>query len=394
MSRLQAMHEAAGARWSDGDARVPRNYGDPAAEYDAARGDAVVIERLDRSFVRVHGRDPVKMVQGLISNDIANAPAGRAVYATVLTPKGKMVADVRVMRHGADLLLETDTAAAEPLMGHLRKFVPPLFAKFEDANAAWGEIGVYGPRAGDVVAKVFAFDGGDRGDRGDGVGRGDPSDAGAAEDDRLSRTSPTGNTAEDDLLMATFDDVPVMVVATSYAGVPGFDIMMPPDLLERVWSAIVAAGGRPAGHATLDVLRIEAGSPRWGAELTENTIPLEAGLRDRAISQTKGCYTGQEVIVRILHRGHVNWILRRVLLGDAAAPAADAELVNEAGKKVGRITSAAWSPRHGQTIGLGYVRREVEPGTRLSMGGSDVVVAKADAEPVLQNDSRGHGSVT
>jgi folate-binding protein YgfZ len=362
MSRLQPMHEAAGARWSDGDVRVPRNYGDPAAEYEAARSDVVVIERLDRSFVRVHGRDPVQMVQGLISNDIANAPAERAVYATVLTPKGKMVADVRVMRHGADLLLETDAAAAEPLMGHLRKFVPPLFAKFEDANAAWGEIGVYGPRAGDVVEKVFAVDARD-------------------------------HAAEDDLLTATFDDVPVMVVATSYAGVPGFDIMMPADLLARVWPAIVAAGARPAGHATLDVLRIEAGSPRWGAELTENTIPLEAGLRDRAISQTKGCYTGQEVIVRILHRGHVNWILRRVMLGDAAAPAAEAELTNEVGKKVGRITSAAWSPKYGQTIGLGYVRREVEPGTRLSMGGWDVVVAETDQEPVLQNDPRGHGSV-
>ncbi|MGH7449679.1 MAG: hypothetical protein ACRELT_19045, partial [Longimicrobiales bacterium] len=159
MTRLLALHEAAGARWSgEGAARVPRNYGDPAAEYEAARSGVVVAERVDRSFVRVHGRDPVKMVQGLVSNDIASASPNRAVYATVLTPKGKMVADVRVLRHGLDLLLETDRAAAEPLMAHLRKFVPPLFARFEDANAAWGELGVYGPHSRDVLMKVFGID--------------------------------------------------------------------------------------------------------------------------------------------------------------------------------------------------------------------------------------------
>src|SRR5690606_23585226 len=145
--------------WSDdGQARVPRNYGEPAAEYEAARSDVIVVDRADRSFVRVHGRDPVKMVQGLISNDIAGAPASRAVYAAVLTPKGKMVSDVRVLRHGADLLLETDARAAEAVMAHLRKFVPPLFARFEDANAAWAELGLYGPNAAGLLERVFDVD--------------------------------------------------------------------------------------------------------------------------------------------------------------------------------------------------------------------------------------------
>jgi tRNA-modifying protein YgfZ len=128
------------------------------------------------------------------------------------------------------------------------------------------------------------------------------------------------------------------------------------------------AGARRAGHATLDVLRIEAGRPKWGAELDESRIPLEAGLRERAISETKGCYTGQEVIIRVLHRGHVNWLLRGVLLGDAPAPSRDASLVRtEDSKQVGRVTSTAWSPRLGQTVALAYVRREVEPGTVLRL---------------------------
>jgi tRNA-modifying protein YgfZ len=177
---------------------------------------------------------------------------------------------------------------------------------------------------------------------------------------------------EDVVCDGVVDDVPVIVVTTSHVDVPGYDVFCPASAVDEVWRRVTAAGAVPAGHATLDVLRIEAGRPRWGAELVETTIPLEAGLRDRAISESKGCYTGQEVIVRILHRGHVNWLLRGVLLGDAPAPAPDAELVGEAdGKRLGRITSAAWSPKHGQTLALAFVRREVEPPASLRLGTPD-----------------------
>lgn len=352
MTTLHAVHEQLGARWEDreeaaGDAPLPRNYGDPAAEYRAAREAAALVDRADRRFIRVHGRDPLRMVQGLVSNDVTGAPADRAVYAVALTPKGKMVADMRIVRRGGELLLEVDRAAAEPLAAHLRKFVPPLFARFEEADGAWGELGVYGPEAAAVLRRVLG------------------EDAAA-----LRR--------EDDVREAEVDDVPVTVLATSYADVPGFDILVPRASLETVWRRLGAAGARPMGHATLDVLRIEAGSPRWGAELDGNTIPLEAGLRERAISETKGCYTGQEVIIRILHRGHVNRLLRGVLLGDAAAPARDAALVRPGdGRNVGRITSAAWSPKHGQTIALAYVRREVDLPATLHLataGGPEVTV--------------------
>jgi folate-binding protein YgfZ len=356
------LHEQAGARWSDtGHGRVPRNYGDPATEYDAARNDVVIADRSDRRLVRVHGRDPVRMIQGLISNDITKATADRVVYATALTAKGKMVADMRVLMHGVDVLLEVDSGAADAVMSHLRKFVPPLFARFEDASVAWGVIGVYGPRARAVLMKLFG--------------------TGIRED-----------VVEDDLHTMSLHDATVMVIATSHFDIPGFDLIVPTDMLERVWQDLTAAGVRPAGHATLDVLRIEAGSPRWGAELAETTIPLEAGLRDRAISQTKGCYTGQEVIIRILHRGHVNWLLRRILMGDTAAPAADTALISMTdGKKVGRITSAAWSPKWRQTIGLGYVRREVEVGAEVHLESADGPIATiADAAPIIQNGSGRH----
>jgi folate-binding protein YgfZ len=324
-----ALHDARGARRDDTSA-LPRNYGDPAAEYDAARSSAALIDRADRALVRVHGRDPVRMIQGLISNDIGGLGEDRAVYAAVLTPKGRMIADVRVLRTGEELLLDTDMRALEPLLAHLKKFVPPLFARAENVTDAWSVIGVYGPGATRVLHSVFDMQ----------------------IDDVQDAITIAGG---------------VRIIATHYTGDAGADIIVPHYDAVALWERIESAGARPIGHATLDVLRIEAGQPRWGAELDESTIPLEAGLRARAISETKGCYTGQEVIIRILHRGHVNRHLRGVLLGDVAAPARDTELFND-GRAVGRITSAAWSPRHAQTIALAYVRREIVPPADVRLG--------------------------
>jgi folate-binding protein YgfZ len=319
---------------------LPRNYGDPPAEYHAARNSVAICDRRDRRFLRVHGRDPVRMVQGLASNDIAAASAARAVYATVLTPKGKMVADVRVLRRGDELLLEADAAAVDGLAAHLRKFVPPLFARFE-AAPSWTALTVCGPNARALLEAETGVTLPDAGD-------------------------------EDAACDVAFGDTPGVIVATSHTDVPAYDLLVEGASADDAWRRLTAAGAVPLGHATLDVLRIEAGTPRWGAELTEATIPLEAGLRRRAISETKGCYTGQEVIVRILHRGHVNWLLRGVLLGDAAAPGRDAPLFRDSdGRQVGRITSAAWSPKHGQEIALAYVRREVEPPAPLRLGAAD-----------------------
>jgi tRNA-modifying protein YgfZ len=359
------LHENAGVRWADTATgmRLPRNYGDPAAEYDAAQTAAVVADRPDRSFLRVHGRDPIRMLQGLITNDLAGAPTNRAVYAAVLTAKGRMVADVRVLRLGPELLVETAETAAEPLTAHLRKFVPPLFARFEDASERWTVLTVLGPKAAQVLADALGVS----------------VAGGIAEDDVASATIPQYPHIPDIPSISKGDDgdggdggmTAGSIIGSAEFGMGGVDLIVGSDVAPDVWRRLVEAGARPAGHATLEVLRVEAGRPRWGAELTDAVIPLEAGLRSRAISETKGCYTGQEVIIRILHRGHVNWHLRGLLLGDVQAPAQETPLFSSAGKQVGRITSAVWSPRHGQVIGLGYVRREVEPSSVLHLGAPD-----------------------
>jgi folate-binding protein YgfZ len=174
--------------------------------------------------------------------------------------------------------------------------------------------------------------------------------------------------AEDDAVPLSFQGETVFAVRTGEAGVMGFDLIVPAGLRDALCSALLQAGAKAAPLETLELLRIEAGRPRWGAELDEEVIPLEAGLLQRAISTGKGCYTGQEVIVRILHRGHVNRHLRGLLLGGASPPLPGTQLLppGEA-KPVGRVTSACVSPRLGQTIALAYVRREIAPGSTLRL---------------------------
>ena len=286
-----------------------------------------LIERTDRAVTRMFGRDPVRMIQGLVTNDVAGAAVDTPVYAALLTPKGKMIGDARIVRRANnDIWIEADVAALENIEANLKKTVPPLFARAERVADA-RVIGIYGAGAEEV------------------------------------------------------DIDHELALATSYAGLPGVDYIVRGD-------AALPELPRMAPEE-LETLRIEAGSPRWGAELTEEVIPLEAGLRDSAISQSKGCYTGQEVIIRILHRGHVNRHLRGLLLGDADVPAVGSEVVRAADQKVvGRITSATYSDSLHQAIALAYIRREVEPG-------ATVQVAARDAEVVeLPFQKQGHEGIS
>lgn len=356
-SPLRALQDAAGAAWAEvAGRRVARHYGDALAEYRAVRAAAGLAERGDRARIRLWGKDPVKMVHGLVTNDLLKAAAGEGVYAAMLTPKGRTIAELRVFRRelpgGVEVLLDLPREALEGTRDHLKRMVPPMFARWADVSDSIADLGVYGPRAGAIVATVLGAE---------------PS------------------AAEDAHAEARFGDIPVLVAATRQIGLEsGFDLFVDTDDAAALWTALADAGARPVGFGTLETLRIEAGRPRYGAELTEEVIPTEAfeetGLMERAVSFTKGCYTGQEVIIRIAHRGHVNRHLRGLLLGDAPAPAIGARLVHpETGKDIGWLTSVAWSPLLGQTVALGYVRREVEPGATVRVGaadGAEAAVAK------------------
>jgi folate-binding protein YgfZ len=351
-SALRPLLEGAGAAFGDVAGHpVARHFGDGAAEYRALRESAGVAVRGDRARFRLWGKDPARMMHGLISNDLLKAEAGRGVYAAMLTAKGRMIADVRVFRRAdGEVLVSVAREAREGTREHLKKMVPPMFARWADATDEVEEIGVYGPGARALLARV------------------------------LDAELPA--LAEDAFVEPEYAGARLLVASTREAGgEEGFDVFVPADRAAALWTALHGADARPVGFGVLETLRIEAGRPRYGRELTEETIPTEAyessGLMERAISFTKGCYTGQEVIIRIAHRGHVNRHLRGLLLGDAPAPAARAPLVNpETGKEVGWTTSAAFSPRLGQTVAMGYVRREMQPGAEVRVGAADGPAAR------------------
>ena len=328
------------------------DFGDAAAEYRAVREAVGISDRQDLVQLRLTGRDPVKMLHGLISNDLAGATSGRAVYAAMLNPKGKMIADLRAFSRtvggGTEVRVVVPEEALTGTIDHLKKFIPPMFARSEVLSDS-EVIGVYGPLVKLLLEKVTG--------------------------------GQIPEIAEDELLEIDLRSVGVLGIGTRYVGgEAGFDLLIPPGVGDAVRDILLDAsaelGGRRVGTSALEALRIEAGQPRYGRELTEATIPTEAyestGSMARAISFTKGCYTGQEVIVRIAHRGHVNRALRGLRLGQLPVPAMETELfAPESLKPVGRITSAAESPLLGETIALGYLRREVVPGDRVMVGSTE-----------------------
>jgi folate-binding protein YgfZ len=266
---------------------------------------------------------------------------GRGRYGLVLTPKGKIVTDLRIFPLGGGpdpgFLLDVSAAGRDALDAHFGKFLPPRLAKAEDVSGVTGMLTFLGPGAPELLTR-------------DALGlRVDP-DALAALDEGELR------------LVGQRLDRDVAVVGTRDVAAPAFDLLAHRDTVESLRDRLREAGVAELSPEAWEALRIEAGRPAFGVDMNADTIPVEAGVHQRAIDYQKGCYTGQEVIVRIRDRGRVNRHLRGVLLGDEPPPPAETELFSpEEEKAVGRITSAAFSPRLGQTAGLGYVRREVEP---------------------------------
>ncbi len=345
------------------EAGVVFDHGDSAAEYDAVRQGAGVVDRDDVAHLVLTGRDPVRMIQGLITGDLSNAPEDRAVYGVMLTPKGRTIAELRAHKRTADgateVWLQLPREVLEGATSHLRRSVPPLYARWKDVSEDRGMIGVYGPRAAELLTSVLG-----------------------------ESVSPL---EEDHIAASEWQGIELLLIGTRYGGgEEGFDLLVERSSMATLREALLGAGDgwvRRVGFEALEVLRIEAGVPRGGHELTEASIPTEAfeaiGLMPRAISFDKGCYTGQEVIVRIAHRGHVNRHLRGLVLrADDPSPEAETRLHHpETGRDVGWITSVANSPRLGSPVALAYVRRELEPGMEVRVGAPEGPVARVSDLP-------------
>jgi len=303
-----------------------------------------MFDRSSLGTIVLTGADRATFLHALLTNDIASLSAGKGAYAAYLTPQGRMISDMRVVETGTRMLLGVGRDDAGALADRLDKLIFSEDVQVKDASADLNVIGVHGPSAAETVQRAAGVPVADL----------------AAEYDNVTSDSLT-------------------IVRDAALGLPGFDIHVAARDANALRARLLDAGVVDASGETYEVLRIEAGRPRFGVDMNADTIPLEAGIEDRAISFTKGCYVGQEVIVRVMHRGHGR-VARRlvsIVLSGGPVPAhGDAIFAGE--RQVGAITSATASPKHGSPLALGYVQRDyAAPGTGLTVNGLQARVHEA-----------------
>lgn len=305
----------------------------------------LLVDRSSRGRIKLKGSERAAFLHGLLTNDIASLMPGTGTYAAYLTPQGRMISDMRVVETGDAILLDVESSVVDALARKLDSLVFSEDVTIENVTAATTAIGVHGDSANALLEQTAA-------------------------------PAPSALERQFDNMPTSIAGCDALLVRDDYLGVPGFDLYVAARDVARVRSALVERGGALADDATVEALRIEAGRPRFGVDMDAETIPLEAGLQDRAISFTKGCYVGQEVIIRVMHRGQgrVARRLVRLTLGGTSVPARG-EAIMAHGARVGEITSAARSPKTGGLIALGYVHRDqAVAGAALTVGGSQAVV--------------------
>jgi folate-binding protein YgfZ len=311
-----------------------------ADQYRIIATGAGWIDRFDRGRLRLEGRDVKTFLHALVSNDLEAVTSGAGTYATYLTPQGRMIADLAIYNCGDYFLADVPATGAADLAKRLDLLVFAEDVRVSDESSALCAVAVVGGGAADVVARAFAID----------------------------RAAIQGLALRSHLAAGE-----VRIARTDDASLATFDVFFPNARHADVIGALERAGAIALETEAWLALRIEAGRPAFGIDMTTETIPLEAGLRERAISETKGCYVGQEVIIRVLHRGggRVARRLVRIVFDeptDTPIPAPASPVV-AGGHEVGRITSAAFSPRVGRVIALALVRRETaEAGGAVTVG--------------------------
>lgn len=307
--------------------------------YKAAHNSAVFVDRSSRGKISLTGADRASFLHALLTNDIARLTPGTGTYAAYLTPQGRMISDMRVVETGDEMLIDVEASVGQALAERLDKLIFSEDVQVRHVTGNFGELGVHGPAAATVLERVMGIP----------VAR-------------LQSLEQYDNLRAPGPRLA-----PLTIVRDDSLGLTGFDIYVPATDADALALAIVEGGAVKGAEETAETLRVEAGRPRFGVDMDTETIPLEAGIEDRAISLTKGCYVGQEVIVRVLHRGHgrvAKRLVGLVLAGDRV-PARGA-LILAGDQEVGRITSAVRSPRMNAPLALGYVQRDhLAEGTEL-----------------------------
>jgi folate-binding protein YgfZ len=303
------------------------------AQYRQMREECGLLDRSDRGKLMISGSEATEYLQGQLTNDVEALAPGEGQYAALLDRKGHMQADMRVLRTSTEeIWIDTEPEALEPARRHLEMYKIGREAAIADLTAERAIISLIGPRSVEMAGTAAL-----------------PEDASEA---------------------AGIGGVECLAVGTA----TGIDLIAKPAEIGGLRDALTGSGAVEVGPEAAEVVRIEAGTPRFGAEMSAETMPAEAGIVERAISFTKGCYIGQEPVARLHYKGRPNRHLRGLEL---SAPAAAGETLRLGEKEVGRIGSACISPARGP-LALAIVRREAEPGAELVVGEDDVTARVVD----------------
>jgi folate-binding protein YgfZ len=282
--------------------------------------DCGLLDRSERGKLALTGEDCKEFLNGQVTNDVEALNDGEGCYAAFLTPKGKMLGDLRVLDAGDELLLDTERVALQALFDTIRRAAIGWNAELHKRTLERGLLSLVGAS---------------------------PSDFGLPDAEHAHR-------------MISIADRAVRAIVTDV----GVDVLCNAADTDAIREALLADGACAMTEDEAEVLRVERGRPRYGVDLDDSVIPQEAGINDRAVSFTKGCYVGQETVARLHYKGKPNRHLRGIRLREPAAPGAALHLGD---REVGHVTTAVVSPTHGP-IALALVRREAEPGAQLDLG--------------------------
>ena len=296
--------------------------------YAAMTEGVALVDRSESGKLALTGPEAKAFLNGQVTNEIEALAPGSGCYAALLTHKGKMLADLRVIDSGEELLLLCERSALQALFDALRRYKIGFDCELHKRTLERGLLSLIGPRAEVLTGPVGATEHANA-----------PSVIGGAE---------------------------VLLIRTDV----GIDVVCHSHDTERVRDTLVHAGATLVDELAAEVLRVERGRPRYGIDLDDSVIPQEAGLNERAVSFTKGCYVGQETVARLFYKGKPNRHLRGLRLGEEVQPGTELRLGD---REVGRVTTVATSPRLG-AVGLAIVRREAQPGDVLDAGGVSATV--------------------
>jgi tRNA-modifying protein YgfZ len=298
-----------------------------------------LLDRSERGKLALTGADARSFLQGQVTNDVEGLASGAGCYAAFLTPKGKMLGDLRILDAGDEVLLDTERVALQGLFNMIRRFSIGYDVELHKRTLELGLLSLVGPAA--------------------------------------VRVAGAGSLSGDEHAHAVVSVPGSDVVARAIRTDVGVDLLCSAEDVDALRGALEDAGAVTVGEAAVECLRVERGRPRYGIDLDDSVIPQEAGLNERAVSFTKGCYVGQETVARLYYRGKPNRQLRGLRL---SAPAASGDQLSFEGRTVGALASVVDSPRLGP-IALALVRREAPPGSVVAVGDAGEVVGEVAELP-------------